>query len=86
MAGTDDEKHAFPLWPAHEYAQECALAEWKAYAPREITLDTLLDVLIPKLQESGDLVAVFPTPNQKGVIPDFAVLVADLKQELGRIE
>jgi hypothetical protein len=86
LAVTDDGKRAFPLWPAEEYARQCAVQEWRDYTPREIDLDTLFEVLIPKLRDSGDIVAVFPTPCQRGVIPEVEVLVADLRHELGRIE
>jgi Protein of unknown function (DUF2750) len=86
LVQTDQGQRAFPIWPAADYARQFAVDEWKTYAPKEIDLDTLLDVLIPKLRESGDLVAVFPTPNQKGVFPSLGVLSTDLRQELTRIE
>lgn len=86
MAGTDEGRHAFPLWPAAEYALSSALEEWEGYEPREIDLNTLFEVLLPRLREAGDLVAVFPTPLQKGVFPDLGVLEEDLRRELDRIE
>lgn len=86
LVETSDKNRAFPLWPAEDYAKRCAIQEWEGYNPREIDLDTFLEVLLPKLRESGDLAAVFPTPNQKGVTPDIKVLESDLRNELSLIE
>src|SRR5262245_47523331 len=69
LAATNEGSQAFPLWPASEYAARCASGAWAGYAPREIDLDTLFENLLPKLQETGTLAAVFPTPLDKGVTP-----------------
>ena len=81
-----DGKAAFPVWPAKEYALACATTKWKDFTPREIDLDTFLTVLLPKLRESRDSLTVFPTPDQKGVLPELETLERDLNDELGRVE
>jgi hypothetical protein len=86
LAGTDEAGEAFPLWPAEEFAMRCAVGEWAEHSPRDIDLETLFEVLIPKLKESGTSIAVFPTPLQEGVMPDFSLLENDLRDELSRIE
>jgi len=86
LAGTDDGKQAFPIWPASEYAARCSAGSWAGYQPREIDLDTFFENLIPKLNKSGTLAAVFPTPEDKGVMPDLKLLEADLREELSKIE
>ncbi|MSR64559.1 MAG: DUF2750 domain-containing protein [Verrucomicrobiae bacterium] len=86
LAETSDGKPAFPLWPAQEYADLCAGGSWSGYKSREIDLNTLLEVLIPKLKESGTLLGIFPTPSEKGITPDFNQFEADLRNELARIE
>ena len=86
MIGTDDGRNGFPLWPAAEYAQLCAVEEWKDYSPRSIDLDTLMRILVPRLKESGDCIAIFPTPAQKGILPDIDVMESDIQNELNRIE
>ena len=86
LAETADGERVFALWPAREYAALCARDEWSGYEPREIDLDTLLEVLIPKLQQSSTLVGVFPTPTEKGMTPDLSQIKADLCSELARIE
>jgi len=86
LAGTNDDQQAFPIWPASEYAVHCSSGIWAGYQPREIDLDTLFENLIPKLKESGTLVAVFPTPASKGVVPDLKQFEVDLREELAKIE
>jgi len=87
LAGTDDTNESvFPLWPAAEYAQLCALGEWKDFSPREIDLGTFFEILMPKLRESNTNVAIFPTPEEKGGIPELEQVEADLRTELSRIE
>jgi hypothetical protein len=33
LAGTEDGKEVFPLWPAREYAELCASGLWADYEP-----------------------------------------------------
>ncbi|MCG3183561.1 MAG: hypothetical protein ICCCNLDF_01665 [Planctomycetes bacterium] len=86
LAATDDGKEAFPVWPAEDFAAACATLEWAGYEPKAIDLDTLLDVLVPKLKESNTELAVFPTPHDKGVTPALRQLVEDVRVELAKIE
>ena len=86
LAATEDGTQVFPLWPAREYAERCAVDDWSSYGPREIDLERLFEDLLPDFAQSGMLVGVFPTPSAKGVTPDLNQLEADLRQELSRIE
>ncbi|MES2972538.1 MAG: DUF2750 domain-containing protein [Pseudomonadota bacterium] len=82
LAGGDDGTVVFPLWPAQEYAQLCAANEWLEYEPRSISLDELMQVLLPKLKTDGVLPGVFFTPASKGVTPSAEVLMSALTTEL----
>jgi len=86
LAETAVGQRVFPVWPAREYAELCARDHWSGYEAREIDLDTLFEILIPKLKESGTVPGIFPTPNEKGVTPDFSQLESDLRNELTKIE
>jgi hypothetical protein len=77
---------ALNIWPAREYAALCAKGDWSGYEAKEIDLDTLIEVLIPKLKESSTVLGVFPTPSEQGITPEFDQLLTDLRTELGRIE
>jgi hypothetical protein len=84
MAGTDDGRPVFPLWPRGEYAEACALDAWAGYTPNAIPLDDLMRVLLPKLRSDGVLPGVLPTPNSKGATPSIDELIAALEEELRR--
>lgn len=71
----------FPLWPAREYAEVCAQADWSTYKPEEIFLNDLIEELLPKLEKENIVAAVFPTPHGKGVTPAIAELKAALLRE-----
>jgi len=86
LAATDDDQPVFPIWPAREFAQLCAVADWTGYVPKVIEIDDLMDGLLPSLRESGTLLGVFYTPNDKGILPDTEAFEADMKQELAKFE
>jgi hypothetical protein len=77
----DGGQQVFPLWPAREYAERCAVAAWAGYVPEEIELDDLLSELLPKLGERGVLAGVFPTPSGKGVTVTATELISALEAE-----
>lgn len=76
----------FPLWPAREYAELCAVDDWTDYKPMEIRLDELLGELIPKLRQSHAAPGVFPTPKGTGVTPGVDVLCEALREELAKYQ
>jgi len=82
LAATDDGTEVFPLWPAKEFAQVCAVNEWDGYEPREIRLTDLIEVLLPRLKRDGVLPGVFFTPTSRGVTPSVEELDAALRAEL----
>jgi hypothetical protein len=86
LAGTNEGKEVFPLWPAQEYASLCAIDGWAGHEARDIDLDTLFEILLPKLAQSGTLIGIFPTPDSKGITPDPKQLEDDLREELAKIE
>jgi hypothetical protein len=84
LAANSEEAQVFPLWPAPEFAELVAIGEWSKYKPREIGIEDLLDRLLPSLRETGTLVGVFPTPSDKGVLPEIDVFENDLRNELSK--
>jgi uncharacterized protein DUF2750 len=59
---------ALPLWPHSAFASACARGAWEGAAPQAISIGELLDDLIPLLEEDGLGVAVFPSPEDSGVV------------------
>lgn len=82
LAAADDGTTVFPLWPAKEYAQVCAVNEWMGYESRSISLSDFTEVLLPKLKLDGVLPGVFFTPTSKGVTPSVDELKLALDEEL----
>ncbi len=76
----------FPLWPAREYAELCAVGDWDGYVVEEIALADLIDELLPKLAEREVRPAVFPTPAGKGVTPSASELREALRSEMENYE
>jgi hypothetical protein len=83
----DDEGHVcVPLWPHPDYAAALATGEWSACRPEEIDLVSFKDKWINGMIKDGYFVAVFPTPQEKGVVVSPERLQEDLTDELSRIE
>lgn len=82
LAATDEGTTVFPMWPAREYAEACAVNEWAAYKARSFSLDELLSELLPKLERDAVRPGIFPTPVSKGVTPPISQLRHDLDVEL----
>ena len=82
LAATDDGQQVFPLWPAKEYAQQCADKEWAGYEPEPSSLDDFMGELLPSLKNDGVLPGIFYTPSDNGVTPTVDQLLADLNEEL----
>jgi hypothetical protein len=76
----------FPLWPAREFAELCRIEDWASYRAEEISLEDLLNELVPKLRERGVGSAIFPTPGGKGVTPSLDELASALREEMEKYE
>jgi hypothetical protein len=75
-------RQIFPLWPAREYAQLCAVGDWERYVAEEVPLADLVDELLPKMAEREVMPGVFPTPTGKGITPTTSELVQALRTEM----
>ena len=73
------ETDALPLWPHPELARACARGNWTGAEPAPLSLDDLLDDLLPLLEDDGLRAALFPTPDDPGEIVD----PAELRRRLG---
>lgn len=73
---------ALPLWPHADFAQVCAQGPWEGASPALISLDELMDDLLPLLGEDGLRVAVFPTPDDAGTLMAPADFRDRLESEL----
>jgi len=86
LAATPEGRSVFPLWPAKEYAQLSAADAWSGYSPRTIDMKDLLEGLLPSLRKTGTILGIFPTPNDKGILPEIVTFESDLLNELAKFE
>lgn len=84
LTGIDTELDLFPLWPESDFAALCATREWEGFVPESIPLHELTDILVPQLLRDEVGVAVFPTPDDRGVVPSLEELITDLAREQER--
>ncbi len=70
-----------PVWPHADYAALAAKDEWTGYKPKPITLDEFLTRWVPGMAKDKRLVAVFPTPDDKGVVIDPIRLGENIQEE-----
>jgi len=67
LAAASDGAHVFPLWPAEQFAQACASGDWADHEAVAISLDDLVDGLLPQLAQDGVLAGVLQGPDGQGV-------------------
>ena len=86
LAGDDAGRQFVPVWPHSRYAALCAQGAWAGYQPKAIDLNAWLDRWIPGMEQDQRLLAVFPTPKDKGVPMEPRRLEKDLRTELANYE
>jgi hypothetical protein len=86
LAGTDDKRTVFPVWPAEDYALLCAKGNWEGFSPESIPLDQFLNELLPQLQQDGLIVGIFPTPDDNGITISFEEFDEEIRNEFSKYE
>lgn len=76
------ETDALPLWPHAAFAEACARGPWEGAVPAAVPLDDLLVDLLPLLAADNLRAAVFPTPDDPGLLLTPAELGERLEREL----
>ncbi|MCJ7933144.1 MAG: DUF2750 domain-containing protein [Chryseobacterium sp.] len=82
LLGDNNGNQILPLWPEKEFAQLCAVEQWKEYKPESIELDNFIQKWIPGMMNDKTLVNVFLTPDAKGTVISPDDLNSDLQDEL----
>ncbi len=75
-----------PVWPHERYAQACLTQEWQDCTPAVIDLDAWMKRWIPGMIQDGRRIAVFPTPDDKGVVVEPIRLQTDINEECEQYE
>ncbi|EPE7491294.1 DUF2750 domain-containing protein [Cronobacter universalis] len=80
-----DGKLSLPLWPAEAFARKCAIDEWIDIPAISISLDELMDDLLPDLIEDNIHVIAFMAPSEIAVPTLSAIEVLnDLTEECNK--
>lgn len=82
LAGDDSKRVLVPVWPHSRFAELCAIGDWAGSIPSSITLEDWTERWIPGIERDGRLLAVFPTPEDKGPVMEPSRLLADIRAEL----
>lgn len=86
LLGDDKGNRILPIWPEKEFAQLCAVDQWKSYSPEVIELNNFLEKWIPGMLNDKTMLNVFLTPNSKGTVVSPDQLDEDLQDELEQYE
>ena len=82
LAADDNGQQLVPVWPHESYATLCARDKWAGYTPKVIELDAWLERWTPGIKRDGRMLAVFPSPSNRGVAVEVGKLADDLSEEL----
>ena len=86
MMLTTDDEDCIPVWPHPEYAKAWAEGEWAECKPQSITLKVWLERWVDGMEQDELCVAVFPTPDQEGIVlepADVADAIAEKQAKRG---
>jgi len=70
-----------PFWPAQEYAEYCAIGEWKEYKPEKIEFDEFMSEWLPGLKNDNIGISIFFNNIDSITLP-INKLIEDLNLEL----
>ena len=65
LVSTEDEekKCYYYIWPYKEYAQRCMIDDWKDFVPLELSLEELLEDILPCLVKKDAQIVALEVPN-----------------------
>lgn len=85
-AGDEFGNSGFPVWPHPDYALACATGEWAGNSPSPIDVHDFAENWLPEMAADGVFIAVFPTPEMRGVPIDALELQRSLHEGLSQYE
>ena len=86
VSADDEGDQYFPVWPHERFAAACAEGPWAGEEPVPVDIDEWVEAWLPNLERDGMRVAVFQTPDDKGVGVAPERLKSDLEAELAQFE
>ena len=86
VAGDDAGNSGFPVWPHPDYALACATGDWDGNSSAPIDVHDFVENWLPEMDADGVFIAVFPTPEMRGVPINASELQSYLQDELSQYE
>lgn len=82
LSSGGDNHDILMLWPAREYAENCATDDWKDYKAKALSLNYIIEELLPNLSAKGVELGVFMTPYiSNAPVVSAEKLLLDLENE-----
>ncbi|GAB2687191.1 DUF2750 domain-containing protein [Aliiglaciecola sp. 3_MG-2023] len=79
MLNSEDED-CVPVWPSEEFAKYWATGDWADCTPKAITLSDWFERWTRGLEGDGVNIAVFPNPDEEGIVVFPDVFDSELKE------
>jgi hypothetical protein len=86
LTSDDSGRELIPVWPHSKYAALCAKGKWEGNVPKIIELEAWMERWVEGAKRDRRLVAVFPTPENRGIAVEPDRLAFDLELELANYE
>jgi Protein of unknown function (DUF2750) len=86
LAADDNGRELVPVWPHPDFAVACTHRQWIGMQPANVDLNEWIEDWLPGMSDDGRGVAVFPTPQNRGVVVEPERMGEDLAAELERFE
>lgn len=77
------EQFIMPLWPYERYALDCISGDWAALRAQAMSLEDLVNQLLPELDEEDVLLEIMPTQENPGCLIGASQLRAILDGMIG---
>lgn len=82
VLASDGDREILPVWPHEEFASICADGPWHDAYPKKVELLKWLEQWSYEMRSDQRSIAVFPTPDGRGVVVKADRLAEDLRNEL----
>jgi len=86
LLGDGQGVEAMPVWPHERFAEGAAIGLWAGATPGSVSVSDWLRAWSRGLESDGRRVAVFPTPDGKGVVMDPGEFASAISIELEKVE
>ncbi|MCO6146565.1 DUF2750 domain-containing protein [Flavobacterium sp. NRK1] len=77
-----DNKTVLSFWPEEAFIESNLTPDWKDCIPYKLTIDTLQEIIIPKIRQNNYYINVFPVEAKTGYLVNLNDFVQDLNEEL----